>query len=82
MGLDISKLVAQKFVQREKWMDGVIKTVVDDPEAMDALAKKAGDKLGDLLEDDPNFKKKIIDAALTSPDFKKRIVIKLIKELD
>lgn len=82
MGLDIKKLVAQKFVQREKWMDGVIKTVVDDPEAMDDLAKQVGDKLGDVLGDDPNFKKQIIDAALTSPEFKKRIVIKLKTDLD
>ncbi len=82
MGFDINKLDVQKSVQHKKWMGGVIKRVARDPEAMDDLAKQVGDKLGDVLEEDPNFKKKIIDAALASPEFKKRIVVKLIKELD
>ena len=35
----------------------------------------------DAIEDDPTVRKKIINAAMESPDFKKRIIKELVNEI-
>ena len=39
------------------------------------------DKLSDKLEDDPQMRQKIVEHAIASPDFKKRVVRKLVEDL-
>ena len=62
-------------------MADIAKTLVEDPEAMDNLADDIADKLGDELGDNPEMRKQIVDAAVASPEFKKRIVKKLADDL-
>ena len=49
---------------------------------MDSLAGDIADKLSDELEDDPEIRQKIIQYAIASPEFKKRVVRKLVEDLD
>ena len=60
----------------------IAKALLDNPDAMDSLADDIADELGDELEDDPELKKQIIDAAVANADFKKRLVQKLVKDMD
>ncbi len=65
----------------QELMADIAKTLVEDPEAMDSLADDIADKLEDELEDNPELRRQIVDAAVTNPEFKKRIVKKLADEL-
>ena len=73
---DVRGLMADKEL-----MADIAKTLVEDPEAMDNLAEDIADKLGDELGDNPELRKQIVDAAVESPEFKKRIVKKLADDL-
>lgn len=79
--VDIGKYEALKLLQDENFVKEVISKVVENPGVLDELAEDVADELADVMEDDPVIKKKIIDAAITNPDFKKRIVKELINEL-
>lgn len=81
MGMDISKADVLKLLQDKKLVDEVVKKVVDDPEVLDELAEDVADEIADYLEDDPTVRQKIINAALGSADFKKRIVKELVDEI-
>ena len=73
---DVRKLMEDKELMAE-----VAKAIVEDPEAMDDLADDIVDKLEDELEDNVELRTQIVDAAVTNPEFKKRIIAKLVKEL-
>lgn len=45
------------------------------------LAEDIADELSEQMEDDPELRRKIVDAAVANPEFKKRIVKKLVEEL-
>ena len=80
MGL-ITESDVQKLMQNEDLMSDVVKALIEDPEALDSLAGDIADELEDELEDSPEFRKQIIDVAVSSPEFKKRIVTKLVAEI-
>lgn len=72
----------RKLLQDPELMADIAKAVVEDPEAMDDLAEDIADKLSDEMEDDSELRRKIVQAALASPDFKKKIIRKLVEDLD
>ena len=82
MGMDINKADVLNLLQDEKLIDDVVKKVVDDPEVLDDLAENIADEMSDYLEDDPVIKQKIINAALSNADFKKRVIKELVDEID
>ncbi len=79
--MDIEKTDIMKLMQDSKLMDEIVKKVVEDPKVLDGLADDIADELSDYLEDDPTIRQKIIDAAMQSEDFKKRIVAAVRDEL-
>jgi len=84
MGDLVSKADVVTLMQDEKLMTEVINQIVDDPEVMADLAEDMADELADLLEDDPDFKKQLLKAAMGTADFKKRTRIsfsRIIKSL-
>lgn len=80
MGM-IEKADAQKFLKDKAIMDEVVKQALDDPETIKDLASDVADKMSDLLEDDPEFKKQIMEAATESPDFRKRVIKELLNDM-
>jgi len=72
----------RKLLQDSKLKDAIAKAAVEDPKTMDSLAGDIADKLSDELEDDPEIRQKIIQYAIASPEFKKRVVRKLVEDLD
>ncbi len=71
----------KKLLQDKELMSEIAKGVVEDPQAMDDLAEDIADKLSDELEDDSELRTRIVEAAVTSPDFKARIVKKLVSDM-
>ena len=72
----------RKLMQDSKLMTEIAKAVVEDPETLDSVADDIAEKLSDELEDDPVWRQKIVQAAMASPDFKKKIIRKLVDDLD
>ncbi len=79
--MDIEKTDIMKLLQDDKLMDEIVKKVIADPKVLDGLADDIADELSDYLEDDPAIRQKIIDAAMKSEDFKKKIVAAVKDEL-
>jgi len=81
MGL-IEASDVRKLLQDEAFISEIAQAVVEDPENMDSLADDIADKFSDESEDDPVLRQKIVDLAVASPEFKKRIVKKLASDLN
>ena len=81
MGL-IQEGDVQKLLKDDGLMADIVKSVVDDPATMEGLADDLADELSDELEDDPELKKAIVDAAISSAEFKSRLVKKLAADLN
>ena len=71
----------QRLMQNEELMAEVAKAIVEDPETMDDLAGDIAGKLEDELDDNPELRKQIVDAAVANPEFKKRLATKLTEDL-
>jgi len=69
------------LVQDEKMVAEIVKALVEDPLVLRELANDVASELEDLIEDDMTFKKKLIAAAVATPEFKKRVIRSLIEEI-
>jgi len=65
MGFNIQKSDIEKLLQDKKLMKAIIKKVVNNPKSMGGLVKDLTKKLVDVLQDSPEFKKKVMAAAGT-----------------
>ena len=72
----------KKLLRDTELMSDIAKAVVADPDAMEGLAGDIADEMEDEIEDNPELRKLLVDAAMASPEFKKLLVAKLIKDLD
>ena len=70
-----------RLLQNPELMEEVAKGLLEAPETMDSLADDIADKLQDALEDDPDMRKRIVDAALNNTEFKRKIINKLVDEM-
>jgi len=78
----IEKGDVQKLLHDSSLREAIVKAAVEDPETMDSLVGDIADKLSDELEDDPEMRQKIVAHAIANPEFKKRVVRKLVEDLD
>jgi len=77
----VEKGDARKLLRDSKLRTAIAKAAVEDQETLDSLANDISDKLSDELENDPEMRQKIVEAAIASPDFKKRVVRKIVEDL-
>ena len=80
MGL-IQESDVQRLMEDPKLLEEVAQAIVTDPDSMEDLADEIADKLESELEDNVELRRHIVDAAVASPEFKKKIVAKLAAEL-
>ena len=78
--IEIDKSDVRKLLQNPELVEEIAKGVMDDPAALDELAEDIADELSDVLEDDPDFRAKIIQSAMGNEAFKNRLVKKLVAE--
>jgi len=81
MGL-ISESDVGKLMQDEKLMDAVVAGLVEDSNTMDTLADDIADKVQDALSDDAELRQKLINAAVSNDVFKRKLISKLISEIE
>ncbi len=78
--IEIDKSDVRKLLQNPELVEEIAKGVMEDPSALDDLAEDIADELSDVLEDDPDFRAKIIQSAMGNEAFKNRLVKKLVAE--
>ena len=74
---DVKKLLDDKQLVTE-----IANAVVEDPGGNESLADDIAEALSDELEDAPTLRAAIIDAAMSNEEFKKKIVVKLVADLN
>jgi len=81
MGFEISKEDARKIVEDKGFMDDVMKEALADPEVLAELAESVADEISEVIEDDPTFTHKMIEAVKRDSGFRKHLVKALVDEL-
>lgn len=71
----------REILSDEALIDDIIGALVNDPEVLKGLAEDVAEELEDLLEADPNFRKKILAKATSNPEFKNNIIKELVAEM-
>ena len=59
----------------------IAKAAAEDPGILDDLVDDIADELEDELENDAELKKQIIDAAMSNPKFKQKLIKELLDDL-
>ncbi len=80
VGIDVSESDIRKLLKDPGLVEEIAKGVMEDPEALGDLAENIADELSDVLEDDPEFRAKIIESAMGNNAFRSRLVKKLAEE--
>ena len=75
------KAEVRKLLEDPTLVDDITKSVLENPAAGKDLADDIADELSDVMEDDPDFRSKIIQAAMGNEAFKSRLVRKLAEEV-
>ena len=70
------------FLQDEEFTNGVIKRAVASPEVIENLAEEIADELSDFMEDDPQFRNRLVTEALKRDDFRQQVIDKLVEEIN
>jgi hypothetical protein len=63
-------------------MEGIASAIVESPAVIDTLADDIAEELEDEIESSPEFRKKIIEAAMAHPDFKRKLAAKIVAEIE
>ncbi|MCH8281603.1 MAG: hypothetical protein J4O03_07525 [Chloroflexi bacterium] len=80
MGL-IQESDVSRLMQDQGLMDSLITGLVEDSATMDSLADDIADKVQDALEDDSDMRQRLVSAAVANEAFKRKLINKLIEEL-
>ena len=80
MGL-IQESDVSRLMQDPGLMDSLITGLVEDSSTMDSLADDIADKVQDALEDDSDMRQRLVTAAVANEAFKRKLINKLIEEL-
>ena len=80
MGL-IQESDVSRLMQDQGLMDALITGLVEDSSTMDSLADDIADKVQDALEDDSDMRQRLVSAAVANEAFKRKLINKLIEEL-
>ncbi len=81
MGIDVNASDVRQLLQDPALVEEIAKGVMEDSEALNDLAEDIADELSDVLEDDPEFRAKIIQSAMGNKTFKDQLVKKLVEEM-
>ena len=69
------------LLENHEFMEEVVGAITEDSEVMGDMAEEVAASLEDAIKDDPAIRRKLVEGAMTSPEFKKRIARKLVTEL-
>ncbi len=73
---DIAKLLRDKSL-----MANIVKKVAMDKDVIQKLAGDIADEISDMIEYNTTLRRRIIDAAISNPEFKKGVIKALTKKI-
>ena len=76
MGKTIRKNTIRRLLQKEGWISKKTKKRSRNEKERKELAKDFADSLSDVIQRDPDFKKRVFEKALLDPEFEKMIIKK------
>ncbi len=74
---DVKELLRDKELISE-----IAVAVVEDPNMLDSLANDIAEEIDEEMENAPELRKQIIDAAMALPEFRKELASKIVDEDD
>ena len=77
----VDKNDVRKLLEDPGLVEEIAKGVMEDPDALGNLAAEIADELSDVLEDDPDFRAKIIQSVMGNKTLKARLLRKLAQKL-
>ena len=72
----------EKLMQNDELINEVAKGLVENPDTLDSLVDDIAEKLEDGLDTNSVLRQKVVDAAISNEQFRKKVVAKLADELD
>ena len=69
-------------LQDQAFMDQVVSGLVEHSGTMDSLADDIAAKLEEAFENDSDLRQRLVSAAISNETFKRKLVNKLIEEMD
>lgn len=72
----------EKLMQNDELINEVAKGLVENPDTLDSLVGDIAEKLEDELDTNSVLRQKVVDAAVSNEQFRKKVVAKLADELD
>ncbi len=70
------------FLQDEEFTNEVIKQAVASPEVVENLAADIADEISDFMEDNPQFRNRLVTEALNRDEFRQQVIDKLVEEIN
>ena len=80
MGLTQERNVG-KLLRNKELMDHVVTGLVENSQTMDTLAEDMAGKIQDAMENDPDLRQRLINAAIANEAFRNKLVSKIIDGL-
>ena len=72
----------EKLMQNDELINEVAKGLVENPDTLDSLVDDIAEKLEDELDTNSVLRQKVVEAAVSNEQFRKKVVAKLADELD
>ena len=72
----------ERLFQDQEFMDQVIAKMVGDHDTMDSLAGEFAEKLRNVLEDNQEFRQRLLKAAVSRETFRDKLIRSLVQALD
>ena len=72
----------EKLMQNDELINEVAKGLVENPDTLDSLVGDVAEKLEDELDTNSVLRQKVVEAAVSNEQFRKKVVAKLADELD
>ena len=70
-----------KLLRNKELMDQVVTGLVENSQTMDTLAEDMAGKIQDAMENDPDLRQRLINAAIANEAFRNKLVSKIIDGL-
>ncbi|HIM89176.1 MAG TPA: hypothetical protein EYM52_00410 [Dehalococcoidia bacterium] len=67
----------EKLMQNDELINEVAKGLVENPDTLDSLVDDIAEKLEDELDTNSVLRQKVVDAAVSNEQFRKKVVAKL-----
>ncbi len=80
--MDIIKSDVQHLLRNERLIHEVVTKIVANPVIVDELVEDVTEEISDYLKGDTTIRKKIIESVTAAPDFRKRVVSEILKEME